>query len=1142
MIPNLHLLDEKYRRLFNDNQGEKSMFRIALEELSPEEYSAIEKAQHHEGIPYASMAYWFFRFFEASNGGDFIHCCWGSGPKARALAELLWNRVFSDYNKDQDTFRDAFLSKCWAISFNFSTSGITGKTSKIWRLGWNQLLKLGVKEWSDIGNYDAPPAYLKTLLENLDTATGRDFSEFVEDYLSGQADEKKWYAPVFRALQTYYCNGARFGEYLQWREGPVPACMGVGVDHVRGDGENWDLDRKLPQYPHKPREGFYPLEEYEGTVKHYRGKGGDGLEFAVSPHITGSVFYRYVSNPKDLKYHWWKRVPHDGVIPAGRSEVLVCFEEPQEVNPQGEDGVCLESMTRFALAYKIGNENRVCQAMRFFIKARPVRETTLQLTEGWSIRLAGRVPTIEVASGSSDFSTVEGVPICIGACRFRVSDLPEGGTLKWNCRIDGQPVNVPEDCAELVLDSQLLASGFHDVRLTVRIEGRGIPALYYHCKWLPQDVALALMHGEDLPPGWHQHRSESVEEIIGDRLHGQSRCNLSCSDGRSLNIFIPTTGTDYWFARGTDMGDGSLMNEPMEFPNRGAADEWKLILPSNIDTISLEIAGVHVDTPSDYFWNYVGRPSRWRIPLKELLEKAPHEYIHSDIPHRVEIRCNGKTVAAFLDVPEKAVLCQDTYQRWGVYIPSNDTGRYAFVVYTDNTLNPKFPQAYCQDDLVSGGDRGRFYLLEDRIAQVKREDTDGELFLALIPVGQSRDFEIAIENQCPIRAVRTLASREFGADQNHDKLQVLHHRVTRALRRHSSTQTESLSSSRLANYHRPVTVYQARKIWEAFCQRDQLDDLESELSDLLAEGYNFLLDPYWYFNAAEQLEAGLRDARGPRMHVRQPVQKILQDCCSILLGQRALDDRRAKQTLFFKEPFRDFGIQCGLPNGKTFKLTEMQETGKERFFTLAFSELRRRGSRWVTGLQRSLRYQWDSKTNTWFLALANHCDDIKTPALQFQFRDAEEYVKSIIDDGTITRESELFRHEQVTTHDLNHLASGLRTAVSEDRLFLNGFGNMVIQVLDALSKKTYAVWTDSRVVLLAGMATAVSHAAFRSGTIPDTWFLSHGTSAYRTLTQVTRICFQRKTDGETSYWDKLAEVILSWMRIFGNLNFEIKYH
>ena len=240
--------------------------------------------------------------------------------------------------------------------------------------------------------------------------------------------------------------------------------------------------------------------------------------------------------------------------------------------------------------------------------------------------------------------------------------------------------------------------------------------------------------------------------------------------------------------------------------------------------------------------------------------------------------------------------------------------------------------------------------------------------------------------------------------------------------------------------------------------------------------------------------------------------------------------------------FENLGIQCCLPGGKVFTLTEMQESGKGRYFTLAFHELRRKGNHWVAGLKRSLCYQWNSKNNTWFLAFANYCDDIQNPALQFQFGNAEEYIRHAIGDAKMDREADLFRREQVTAQELNRVANDFRAAFSDTGIFRNGLDNMVIQVIDALSKGTYAGWPDSRVVLLAGLATATTHSAFRGGDVPDTWFLRHGSEAYRTLSQVTRICFQKKIQGENRYWEKLMEAILSWMRIFGNLNVEIEYH
>lgn len=218
----------------------------------------------------------------------------------------------------------------------------------------------------------------------------------------------------------------------------------------------------------------------------------------------------------------------------------------------------------------------------------------------------------------------------------------------------------------------------------------------------------------------------------------------------------------------------------------------------------------------------------------------------------------------------------------------------------------------------------------------------------------------------------------------------------------------------------------------------------------------------------------------------------------------------------------------------------MQETG-ERHFVLAYSELRRRGNHWETGLQRKLRYQWLPRRNTWFLALAWHCDNIQNPALEFQLGNAENYLQRFIDGGKIDKNADLFRRKELSAQNMERVAADFRNALSETGILRNGLDKMAVQVLDALSRGTYAIWPDSHIVLLTGLATAFTHAAFPGGDIAETWFLRHGTDAYQTLAQVTRICFQEKTEGRPQYWETLMRAILSWMRIFGNLNIAIEY-
>ena len=1130
-------------------QNGESWFRIALS-LQPEICQAARELSYSK-IQFSllqklRMAVWFADFYERARGNDIYKCSWDKTQDAKEL----WRNFFND---DRDLGRDVFLSQCWALGYSEAgTAARAGKTSEIWTVlkdVFRQCLELDSNEWTIIENYDNPPEYFKYLMSHRDTATWRDFAEFIDDFRNCETNPQKWHSRLFDSCQERLQNRAKFGVYLQWRKGAVATGIGIGVDHVKGRGQSWKMGAL--QKPTRP--GFYPLDG--PTIVSYPGHKQE-----VSPQIKG-VYYRYVSNPNDSRYHWWKRVEENTPIPPGRKELLICFQEQQHVEPRGEDGVSFENIDQFALPYKNASSfsgQSSCCALRINIANRPTKETILKIAEGWHVKLAGKVPHIEPVTASTLAETKTGLPVWAGDCGFQVSDLSEGREVQWECRIDKDVVQYSQSHTGSKFICELEKSAtpcVHDVRLTARIEG--LPSLYYHFLWIPQSVMDALEGKGDVPEGWDHSTPENEIDVIQDRLQGHRQHSLTDANGCKETLFLSTHATDFWFVQTiNDVDNDSQLNQVKAFSNKGEAQIWTLVVPGNVESLTLEIGGQAVAIPEGSFHDNVGAPSVWRINLGTVFRELETEYSYTRNPQLKEIRCNGITAASFSDVPIHAVLCRNAQNQWGVFIPANDTQRYTAILYTDNTKNPHFLVPDCKHGLTAQGGQGEFICLEDWITQTEQEDAEGELWLGLIPEGQPCELHKAIANGHPLRAIRRMTNRFYSLGQDQELLLKSHWRVAHALQ---SNRESNYHASRLAKYTRPLSIQQGRERWKDYCQSNHIDALGEELLALLDAGYNFLVDAQWYFHAYDQLGTEKEQVRETG-HRKIPT-KMIEYWCPILIVQKALDIALEKGKWYPKvmEPWfpatdnlADYQLTCTLAGEETlYQVAKVQEGEGGNLIGLAKYNTRRCTSRFNTNsyvrIAEKCHYiRWDRRHKRWQLYARAQDAEPESDEWQakFQINNPGRYVERAGQRGGLCDASILCDQENVQINDLEKLQEAIQTKVLNSSIMnRNGMGAIATSLIQAIplhGRTLEEGGSDAHILLLCGLAVAINNIAIRDGE-PENWLFEQTSQLYQLLAHVVRACYKRQANEmDPRYLKKLMHEILYGMRLLGI--FDLDYY
>ena len=1104
------------REIQKEVQQGKSLFQISFG-LDEETRLAILYDDFPIFTPYARVAAWFSDFFENSNGRDYLQCS-NLDEQNQSVAKECWQRVFPDLTLSPESFK----SQCWLVD-----NKEKGRTSHLWA-GLKQCLDLPRDSRFSIAAYDAPPKYLELLLSAYQRgeASGTDFAEFVDAFESG-VNPGAWHDKLYRACQEKFSDRANLGVYLQW-SGGISGGIGVGIDRLRGscssvlyfDGCKIDTPS---------RNKFYPIPNGDAPIKvDFRGN----KSFAVDPSPVG-VYYRYVSDVGDPRHSWWKRVPpKDGVIPFSRDELLVCLEDDEFKMVSGVyDSVKLSATGSFDFSYHNGRGVGRCRAIRITVEERPAKEVAVEIADGLWVKLAGRIPQIEVLQGLSQELSAGDLAVCSGDCRIEMAGVDEELTCSWQVN----DADYGND-REVSLSAASLGDDLRHIKAVCRVfnaNGKRIATLVRHLVWIPEHVAQKLVTcGQVRSSGWKIRLSDASNEIIRDRIRNRVRYYLEGPGGEKDHVYARANGMFFWFARGLeDWEAGVEPSQTKEFLTKSEAESWYLCIPGNISALDFKIDGLHIENPEHEPINGV-----WRIELDKLIGHT-NSYVYDPNVRLQILTCNDVPVVSFGDAPKSAFLCQNQNREWGVYIPSSDRGKYKVVLYTDNTNDPHFMTPRAEHGLHA--EKDPFHSLSHFISAQILEDAVGELYLALMPDEDEYQESLILghflRSQCQVRILRK-KSESYADGQNLGLLKVVQSALT-------VPSGHIFARSRLMSFSEPVSAEELARNWESFAKSGCVERLPGVLECMLKSDYNFLADAHWYFGALKLLEDGVMCARRQKRvskKVRETARKVLLDndddekgkmirgagCCPAIVAQAKFDtfEKLVKDDDEFKQ--REVTRLKGLKN-----LTLLAKLGSDYFPV-------ERADCGEMELGSSFILKRDALDETWSL-LKNQRGSL-VPARDFAFKefilkDPSEYIKHNYDDfKKALTTTELICEDGVTEPSLEALLSTFREA---SRRLRNGSGQILVSIIDTAHERLS--WCDECAIVLAGLSTALSLTVCRHQR-PDGWELTADSEAGKCLLLLTRLFFLKKWHNEDSiYWRKLMREIVSDMRLLAYLNANI---
>lgn len=1151
------------REIQKELQQGKSLFQIAIG-MEDETRLAILDYRAPEIVPYARVAAWFSDFFENSDGQDYLKS--GGLEGQRKTANECWRKVFPEIELNNENFK----SQCWLLD-----NKEKGRSSHLWA-GLKQCLDLPRDSRFSIAAYDAPPKYLALLLNAYQRgeSSGTDFAEFIETFENG-VNPGTWHDRLYRACQEKFSDRANLGVYLQW-SGGVSGGIGVGVDRLRGSCSSaLYFDGRKIDTP--SRNKFYPVPNGDIPIKvAFRGN----KTFVVDPSPVG-IYYRYVSDDGDPRHSWWKRVPSkDGVIPFSRDELLVCLKGDEFKVVSGVyDAAKLFVGEPFDFSYHKGHEEGRCRAIRITVEERPAKDVVIEIADGLCVKLAGRIPQIEILQGLSQELSAGDVAVCSGNCRIGMEDLDEELTCSWQMNDED-----PDNAREVSLSAANLGDDLHHIKVVCRVFNancKRIATLVRHLVWMPEHVAQKLVTCRDVrSPGWKIKLSEESDEVIRDRIRNRVRYYLEGPGGQREHVYARANGMSFWFAHGLeDWEVGVEPNQAKQFWSKSEAEDWYLCVPGNISSIDLKIDNSHIENPEHEPINGV-----WRIELDKLIGHT-NSYVYDQNVRLQSLTCNDVPVVSFGDAPKSAFLCQDQNRKWGVYIPPSDRGKYKVVLYTDNTKDQHFMTPLVEHGLHA--EKEPFHPLDNWVSTQISEDAVGELYLALMPDADEYQEQLILGHflhpPCQVRVLRK-KSESYADGQNLGLLKVIQSALT-------VPSGHVFAKSRLMVFSEPVPAEELASNWKTFAESGCVERLPEVLECMLKSDYNFLADARWYFGALKQLEAGVMCARGQQRvsrRVREAVRNVLLDngddekgrmmrgvgCCPAIVAQAKLDtfEKLVKDDDEFKQ--REV-TRLNSPNRTFNKLAlfarvrrcdvESEITPIERFrrASLGTSDAscgegldeleldieKAEGDEIWLGqtyfIKRDLPFSREisrvtSKVEDIWLIQRN-CSGVsgRSPykLKGFCLRDPKKYIRNNYGDFA---DSDALTCLNLTEEDGVSLASlgVLQNAFRDDsRRLRNGVGRVLSAVVDAVHEQLG--WRDEFVVILAGLSVAVSLTLCRDHR-PRDWKLAPDGEAGRCLLQLVRLFFLKKFhDGNPIYWRKLMREIVCDMHLLSYLNADI---
>lgn len=863
-------------------QSNLSVFAFALE-LFPEEISYLDKAtgwlslNDLNNFRHALIAYWFRRFYDNSNGGNFI----GVFPFSKEVLNPLWQAAMGDLK----LCRETFIANCWMLNAvtgaDDDETGNRGWTSDIW---WNIRRVISCDDPEnrfDIAEYgeDLMP-YMKHLLEyctDPESSVGRDFRSFVEDYTTGTISaEQGWKSKLKESFDTRFTNGANLGFYLCWDGGPHADYI-VGLDHFRGETKQLFFYDEQKNRIGDGRTVQPPFMSWTLPRNHQKiGVKYSGFKHSFNREDYDRVRIFFPASALELK-HWWQFAggmnPH---IPYNRNVILI-----RGVTQDAEIQIPETEFFTEPFSLTLNGERVDCLKITF--TSRPERDTECQVEDVF-FTLSGARPVIEIISGKRDDITSSlQIPVCSGSIRLQGMHMPGNSeSFQWQCSSsesvainnEGELSGLPEDSVSIV--SVSLRDGDNRIMGSLKL---------LH---LPEKVEL-------------RESAISMEEKVEERKLQRQRFSFSNPDGKTFEFYRKDTSFFWWFEEGFSCRPQQIKESPKISPSD--FERMSLCIPNDLlerdGGVSIQIG----NTTKTFHREKCGPSSYASLKLNELLQDTceVNDYIYGDEAGKINVLCDGNKLFQFDHKPLKPYLCRNTAGGWGVFLPeSKHNLSYRVLLYSDAW------DKICSGplSLENGSHSGRetFVSLKDKLEEEEKNDPDGEWFLALsmnhLHAGESDNILLAMD--FPSNCTQMICIRPENAVWNGNPA------VKALLHTENIPESHPFRKSRLykfATSPEPVPYEECHPFWLAsagFPER-----LGTTLHTLLLSGYNFLAEPGWFFHALQDMREKCPAAHGGQKltkALRASIDKVLIDnqdkrdaafkgkgLCSAIVAQEQID-------------------------------------------------------------------------------------------------------------------------------------------------------------------------------------------------------------------------------------------------------------
>lgn len=1121
--------------------GEKSLFRCALElgaacDGDPQLREALEYQKEHPAVDlvYLRMAYYFFLFFERSDGKEF-RALW-RGEQERETYEQVWERV---YGWDAALSLQATKARAWMLS-----GRERGAASDVWRalkLCCSKETAEGVDRFSPeaYANEDAPPHLpLVLALYQQGAIEGREFADFIElcRRSEGEPTIEPWMETLLACYREHFCKhvDCTLGSYLFWSGGEAEQMsLGVGFKHIKRSisGELRIGEAERRRLTLQPGARAYPTEPGKVSFK--------GLEVTV-PESPVGVYYRDAPSDR-ARQSWWQLLTGDNPLPYRKRELLIVRPATDELTFPAD---CQAWFTGDWRGRQVRWHEQwwMCYHLTLTDR-RPKTDVTVQLEttlgEAVTLRLAGEAPHLVCAAGAvAGVSSPVADGVVSGEVAIELAGLPAGETCAWRLNGEEQPgaettlrVAAGEGTAleEIVVEAVLRRAErqTHRLRMTLLRLPQAVAA------WASSSGKVALPEGweEVALPGDAEHQLHAIEL----RINQKRPLRLRDAQAKVVDLEAQTGEVAWWFEDG--LGQRMDYCQAKRLRSSDLAD-FLLCVPEDLRKMALTLGRQALA------WSSV-KDGVLRLPLGQLpLEQTTFCYAQEagrDAVSRVKL--GTKQVVEVVHRPRRPTLCQrEEDGAWGVFLPQVQRGAprespWRVVAFCDELTQAGLLQSPTTlADFSWRAREAEQFLPLEALAAFQDEHPRGEILMVLKPANGLGELPlcclfVSLPQGSDVQVVRVQTCQAPYAPGSYQAIKML-----REAWRETLTQlpeAHPLRQARLCQGAEPLAYGECEAYWRMVRARPELwaDAFEATLN----AGYNPLMEPAWFNRDLSSLGL-VGDAREQALEVLLDNHEVPQAPAGtfhFVRGQGLCAAWVARERIIHFEPLEDLRTrvlyiaeQQRLRAIKIDRLGIKGKFGQDRELTLHNATPR-------SGMQFELgaNLQRDDATQPWRqegwnvgrfqgFAFVREQDQVRS-LFYLKMRDIDP-------DGTLDANFQAQDYETLYTGG-KALARELRFPWLQE---------LFIRSMKALHQKGMQDKTMARLLALVVCLQSVLSSQEQTGAWKRA--VAEGEELYQAALRVTRVFFQQQRDGDGEGWREVMRFIVEYLGIYVYLDIDPK--